>query len=107
MSVGESVPRVEDDRLLRGAGRFVDDIQPAGALEAAFLRSPYAHARISSLVLARALALPGVAAVLDGRAIAALVEPMVFEIGRSGITWKRSGSIGAPAILTSRPPRAG
>jgi len=34
-------------------------------------------------------------------------EPMVFEIGRSGITWKRSGSIGAPAILTSRPPRAG
>jgi hypothetical protein len=34
-------------------------------------------------------------------------EPMVFEIGRGGITWKRSGSIGAPAILTSRPPRAG
>ena len=34
-------------------------------------------------------------------------EPIVFEIGGGGVTWKRSASIGAPAILTSRPPRAG
>lgn len=34
-------------------------------------------------------------------------EPIIFEIGGGGVTWKRSASIGAPAILTSRPPRAG
>jgi hypothetical protein len=34
-------------------------------------------------------------------------EPIVFEISRGGVTWKRSVSIGAPAIITSRPPRAG
>jgi len=34
-------------------------------------------------------------------------EPMIFEIGSGGVTWKRSTSIGAPAIIASRPPRAG
>lgn len=34
-------------------------------------------------------------------------EPIIFEIGGAGVTWKRSATIGAPAILTSRPPRAG
>lgn len=34
-------------------------------------------------------------------------EPIIFEIGSSGVTWKRSATIGAPAILASRPPRAG
>ena len=34
-------------------------------------------------------------------------EPIIFEIGSGGVTWKRSATIGAPAILTSRPPRAG
>ena len=43
--MGEKVQRVEDDRLLRGEGRYVDDLMP-GALELAVLRSPHAHARI-------------------------------------------------------------
>lgn len=34
-------------------------------------------------------------------------EPIIFEIGGGGVTWKRTASIGAPAILASRPPRAG
>jgi hypothetical protein len=34
-------------------------------------------------------------------------EPIVFEIASGGVTWKRSASIGAPAIITSTPPRAG
>src|SRR5712671_3943283 len=42
---GARVQRVEDDRLLRGHGRFTDDIGE-GALECCFVRSPYAHARI-------------------------------------------------------------
>ncbi|HMC68197.1 MAG TPA: xanthine dehydrogenase family protein, partial [Mycobacteriales bacterium] len=54
--------RVEDDRLLRGHGRFTDDIDE-GALECCFVRSPYAHARITSIDVSAARAMPGVVAV--------------------------------------------
>lgn len=47
--IGRPVPRLEDDRLLRGAGRFTDDLQPARAAWCAFVRSPHAHARIRSV----------------------------------------------------------
>ena len=43
---GAAVPRREDPRLLRGEGRFVDDVVLPGLLHAAFVRSPHAHARI-------------------------------------------------------------
>ncbi len=46
---GASVPRREDPRLLRGEGRFVDDIKLPGMLHAAFVRSPHAHARITGI----------------------------------------------------------
>ena len=54
--------RVEDDRLLRGNGRFTDDIDE-GALESVLVRSPFAHARIKSVDVSAARALPGVVAV--------------------------------------------
>jgi aerobic carbon-monoxide dehydrogenase large subunit len=79
--IGRAVPRVEDLRLLRGGGRFLDDLHAEGALEAAFLRSPYAHARVLSVELSAARALPGVAAVFDA-AGAAPLEPLVFDIAR-------------------------
>src|SRR2546425_4282826 len=62
---GERVQRVEDDRLLRGKGRFTDDIHEGGepALESCLVRSPYAHARIKSIDVSAARALPGVVAV--------------------------------------------
>jgi carbon-monoxide dehydrogenase large subunit len=47
--VGASLLRKEDDRHLRGRGEFVGDIQRAGTLEAAFVRSPVAHARIAGI----------------------------------------------------------
>ncbi|MBS1887641.1 MAG: xanthine dehydrogenase family protein [Actinobacteria bacterium] len=81
-TIGVSVPRIEDERLLRGEGRFVDDLRLAGALEVAFLRSPHAHARIGAIDAAAALALPGVVAVIDGRETAAALEPMVFDIAK-------------------------
>src|SRR5216110_541195 len=59
---GAPVQRVEDDRLLRGHGRFTDDIDE-GALECCFVRSPYAHARITSIDVTAARAMPGVVAV--------------------------------------------
>ncbi|WP_328946010.1 xanthine dehydrogenase family protein molybdopterin-binding subunit [Streptomyces sp. NBC_00250] len=70
--IGRSVPRVEDDRLLRGNGRYVDDIALPGAVEAAFLRSPHAHARIESIDVTTALAAPGVVAVWTGDDVADL-----------------------------------
>ncbi|MFD9668183.1 xanthine dehydrogenase family protein molybdopterin-binding subunit [Rhodococcus sp. NPDC059968] len=75
---GRSVPRVEDDRLLRGEGRFVDDIRVPGALEAAFLRSPQAHARITRIDVAAARALPGVHAVFTAADTASL-KPVINE----------------------------
>src|SRR2546423_2670319 len=57
---GASVRRVEDPRLIRGAGRYVDDIQPPGCLHAVFLRSHLAHATISRLNLDAAKKAPGV-----------------------------------------------
>jgi aerobic carbon-monoxide dehydrogenase large subunit len=63
--VGESVLRVEDEALLRGQGRFMDDIDPVPhARHAAIVRSPYAHARIGAINAGAALAAPGVIAVL-------------------------------------------
>jgi len=61
---GARVKRLEDPALLTGRGRFVDDVKLPGTLEACFVRSPYAHARIRSIDVAPALALPGVHAVL-------------------------------------------
>jgi carbon-monoxide dehydrogenase large subunit len=61
--IGRSTPRAEDPFLLRGAGRFVDDLHPHGLLEAAFLRSPTAHGLIRSIDTTAARALPGVRAV--------------------------------------------
>src|SRR5712664_971337 len=59
---GAPVQRVEDDRLLRGHGRFTDDISE-GALECCFVRSPYARARIRSIDASAARRAPGVVAV--------------------------------------------
>jgi carbon-monoxide dehydrogenase large subunit len=56
------VPRLEDDRLLRGKGRFTDDIDE-GALEGCLVRSQHAHARITSIDVSAARALAGVVAV--------------------------------------------
>jgi carbon-monoxide dehydrogenase large subunit len=62
--VGRAVTRLEDEPLLRGAGRFMDDLQPvSNARHAAILRSPYAHARIVSINADAARAMPGVVAV--------------------------------------------
>ncbi|NIJ13180.1 carbon-monoxide dehydrogenase large subunit [Saccharomonospora amisosensis] len=60
--MGEKVRRVEDDRLVTGNGQYVDDLLP-GALEAAVLRSPHAHARIVDIDVDPVLDIDGVVAV--------------------------------------------
>ena len=64
--IGAPVRRKEDRRFLTGRGRYVDDLRDAGELQAVFLRSPFAHARVEVTDIAEALAAPGVAAVLTG-----------------------------------------
>ncbi len=74
--VGRALPRLEDEALLRGEGRFIDDLDPvANARHAAVLRSPFAHARIVRLDPAAALELPGVVGVLTGADVAELSRP--------------------------------
>ncbi len=58
--IGAPVERLEDLRLLRGKGQYVDDLHREGMLYAAILRSPVAHGRIRSIQLAGARAMPGV-----------------------------------------------
>ncbi len=62
--IGASVPRLEDQALLTGRARFVDDIAARGVLAAAFVRSPHPHALIRSFDASAARAVPGVVAVL-------------------------------------------
>ncbi|MEI6159345.1 MAG: xanthine dehydrogenase family protein molybdopterin-binding subunit, partial [Roseococcus sp.] len=64
---GQSIRRLEDDRFLRGQGRYVSDqAVPADTLHAYFLRSPHAHAELGAMELAAARAAPGVHLVLTG-----------------------------------------
>ena len=74
--VGGSVKRREDPRLLRGRGRYVADIRPAGTVHMAIVRSPHAHARIVGVDASRALATPGVLAVLTWDDIADQAGPI-------------------------------
>jgi aerobic carbon-monoxide dehydrogenase large subunit len=87
---GEKVKRVEDDRLLRGQGQYVDDLMPE-ALHAAVLRSPHAHARIRGIDVDPVLDVEGVVAVytyddLEG----AMAEPLPLLIPHPDLTHGRT-----------------
>jgi carbon-monoxide dehydrogenase large subunit len=88
--IGARVPRNEDPRLLRGLGSFVDDIEPGGVLHAACLRSPHAHARITSIDADRARALPGVHLVLTAAELGELNQPSPLLIPNPGLTHPRT-----------------
>ena len=80
--------RVEDDALLRGEGWFIDDLAPLPHIaEAAVVRSTEAHARIVSIDLSAARAVPGVAGILTGEDVAALSRPFPSAIGRAIEHW--------------------
>jgi aerobic carbon-monoxide dehydrogenase large subunit len=63
-AIGQGVSRFEDPRLIRGGGRYVDDVKLPGMAHAVVLHSPHAHARIRSIDVAAAKAASGVLAVL-------------------------------------------
>src|SRR6516162_7877004 len=87
---GASIKRSEDQRILTGAGRYVDDIKLPGMLHAAFVRSPLAHARVLSIDVSAARALPGVVAVFTGAELEEITVPgpdaLMALIGGEGPT---------------------
>ncbi|MGI9520090.1 MAG: xanthine dehydrogenase family protein molybdopterin-binding subunit [Hyphomicrobiaceae bacterium] len=75
--IGRSIPRPDAKRLLQGRGQYVDDLQLPRMVHAAFVRSPFAHARIGSIDTTAANAMPGVVAVFTGRDLTDVVTPYV------------------------------
>ncbi len=76
-AIGQPVPRNEDPTLLRGAGRYTDDLNLSGQLYAVIVRSHYAHGVINAVDIAEALSMPGVAGVFTGPDLtAAGIKPM-------------------------------
>ena len=65
-ALGQSIQRLEDDTLLRGAGRYTDDFALARAAHVIFVRSPHAHAKIRGVDVGAASRLPGVISILTG-----------------------------------------
>jgi CO/xanthine dehydrogenase Mo-binding subunit len=78
--VGKGLPRKEDNRLLRGRGKFVDDIKLRDMLYLKLVRSPYGHAKITSIDTSAAEAVPGVVSAMTGAEIARQTNPFI-EIG--------------------------
>lgn len=75
--IGRSVPRPNAKRLLAGRGRYVTDIVLPRMLHVAYVRSPYAHAKIVSIDAEAARAMPGVRLVATGEDLAKLCTPWV------------------------------
>lgn len=78
--VGRSLPRKEDERLLRGHGRFTDDRKMFGMLYLGMVRSPYAHAKVKRVDVSSAEGHSGVVCTLTGPELTKLVQPFL-EIG--------------------------
>jgi len=79
--VGAKVARVEDKRILTGRTQYIDDLRLPRTVHAFFVRSPFAHARITSIDVAAAAEAPGVVAVLTGADIAEIIQPMPVALG--------------------------
>jgi aerobic carbon-monoxide dehydrogenase large subunit len=76
--LGTYLPRKEDDRLLRGAGQFTDDVDRARSAEMAVGRCPYPHARVVRIDASAAAALDGVLEIITGADVAARTGPIAI-----------------------------
>jgi aerobic carbon-monoxide dehydrogenase large subunit len=87
---GAPIQRLEDPRLLRGKGTYVDDIDLPNMLHAAVLRSPHAHARILHIDTGAACELPGVHLVLTATDLGEALEPSPLLIPHPALTQSRT-----------------
>src|ERR1700726_278583 len=95
--IGQPVPREEDPYLVRGAGRYVDNVQPNGQARAHVLRSTHAHARIVRIDAAEARTKPGVLLVLTGN------DAEVLALGTLRPHTPRRRRDGTPAFTSPQP----
>ncbi len=95
--IGQPVPREEDPYLVRGAGRYVDDVKLVGEARAYVLRSPHAHAAIRAIEAARAKASPGVLLVLIGD------DPALLALGLQRPWHPRKRRDGSPVFISPQP----
>lgn len=98
--VGQPVHRKEDPRLLRGEGRYTDDVAPEGLLHTAFVRSNHAHGRLISIDCDAARASDGVVLVLTS----AELEGQGYKDIGCGLPLKSAD--GSPMIVPPHPPLA-
>src|SRR6478736_3238214 len=96
--LGASIKRVEDPRFITGKGRYLDDLQLTGTTHLTILRSPYAHAKINSIDISRAKAMPGVLAVFVGADIPYNPLPMAWPAGGSA---GLQNNVNTPRILAT------
>jgi len=87
---GEPVKRLEDPRLLKGQGQYVDDIHRPGMLHGAVLRSQHAHARLKKIDISKARALPGVSLVLTADDLGPAGGPLPLLIPHPALTEPRT-----------------
>lgn len=87
---GSPVQRLEDPRLLRGKGTYVDDIDLPGMLHAAILRSTHARARIVGIDVSAARALPGVHLALTAADLGEILEPSPLLVPHPALTQPRT-----------------
>src|SRR5258708_27087895 len=99
MGIGASGRRKEDLRFLTGKGRYTDDINRPGQLQACLLRSPHAHAEIAGLDTAKAMAPRGVAAIFTG----ADLQAPDLKLGGLPCGWLITSKDGSPMAEPTRP----
>ncbi len=102
--LGQAIPRIEDVSLLTGQGQFGDDVgTKPGSLHAAVVRSPHAHARVLNVDVTRALAVPGVRAVLTSDDIVAWSRPFVVGVKQAMEHWALARDkvryVGEPVVV--------
>jgi len=83
--IGARVHRVEDPKFLRGRARYLDDLEIPGCLHAAFVRSPFAHARIGGIETKLARELPGVVAIFTGADFEERIAPITSGMPRPDV----------------------
>jgi aerobic carbon-monoxide dehydrogenase large subunit len=79
--VGSRAKRIEDPTLLRGKGRYIDDIKLPDLLQCCFVRSPHAHALVKAIKLEAARDLPGVVAVLGANQLDEVLARQRMPLG--------------------------
>ncbi len=108
--LGNIVPRVEDPDLVRGLSTFVDNQRLEGTAHAVFVRSPFAHARVTGIDTAEAEKAPGVLAVLTGATIGDRAAPVFAQVNpavtRTALATDRVRFVGDPVAMVVAETRA-